>query len=48
MPLKKGTSDKTRQSNIKKEIEAGKPPKQAIAIGYAVQRESEKKKSKKK
>ena len=44
MPLKKGTSDKTRQSNIKKEIEAGKPPKQAVAIGYAVQRESEKKK----
>jgi len=46
--LKKGTSDKTRQSNIKKEIEAGKPPKQAVAIGYAVQRESEKKKKGKK
>jgi hypothetical protein len=40
MPLKKGVSDKTRQANIKKEIEAGKPPKQAVAIGYAVQRES--------
>ena len=40
MPLKKATSDKARQSNIKKEIEAGKPPKQAVAIGYAVQREA--------
>ena len=40
MPLTKGTSDKTRQKNIKKEIEAGKPPKQAAAIGYAVQREA--------
>ena len=40
MPLKKGTSDKTRQANIKREIEAGKPIKQAVAIGYAVQREA--------
>ena len=40
MPLSKGTSDKTRQKNIKREIEAGKPPRQAVAIGYAVQRES--------
>jgi hypothetical protein len=40
MPLKQGTSDKTRQANIKKEIAAGKPPKQAVAIGYAVQREN--------
>jgi len=40
MPLKKGTSDKTRSANIKKEIEAGKKPKQAEAIGYAVQREA--------
>ena len=40
MPLKQGTSDKTRQANIKKEIVAGKPPKQAVAIGYAVQREA--------
>ena len=48
MPLKKGTSNKTRSENIAKEIRAGKPPKQAEAIGYAVQRETEKKKGKKK
>lgn len=40
MPLKKGTSDKTRQANIEKEIKAGKKPSQAVAIGYAVQREA--------
>jgi hypothetical protein len=40
MPLTKGTSDKTRQKNIKKEIEAGKPVKQAVAIGYSVQKEA--------
>ena len=40
MPLLKGTSDKTCSKNIKEEIEAGKPPKQAAAIGYAVQREA--------
>ena len=40
MPLKKSTSDKARSANIAKEIKAGKPPKQAEAIGYAVQREA--------
>jgi hypothetical protein len=40
MPLKKGTSDKTRQANIATEIKAGKKPAQAVAIGYAVQREA--------
>ena len=45
MPLKHGTSDKTRQENIKREIEAGKPIKQAVAIGYAEQREAKKHKS---
>ena len=40
MPLSKGTSDKTRSKNIAKEIKAGKPPKQAEAIAYSVQRKA--------
>lgn len=32
MPLKKGSSKKTIATNIKREIKAGKPRKQAIAI----------------
>ena len=35
MPLKKGKSKKTIQSNIKKEIKAGKPANQAAAIAYS-------------
>ena len=42
MPLKKSPSKAVREANIKKEIAAGKPPKQAVAIGYAVQRKAEK------
>jgi hypothetical protein len=38
MPLIHGTSDKTRQKNIEREIAAGKKPSQAVAIGYAEQR----------
>ena len=41
MPLIKSGSDKARQENIKAEIDAGKPIKQAVAIGYSVQREHE-------
>jgi predicted NAD-dependent protein-ADP-ribosyltransferase YbiA (DUF1768 family) len=44
MPLKKGKSDKTRNENIAKEIKAGKTPRQAVAIGYAVQRRAKGKK----
>jgi hypothetical protein len=33
---------KALKANIKKEIEAGKPPKQAVAIAYSVKREAEK------
>lgn len=46
MPLKKGTSNKTRQTNIATEIKSGKKPAQAVAIGYAVQREAKKTASK--
>ena len=38
MPLIKSKTKKARQENIKREIAAGKDPKQAVAIGYAVQR----------
>lgn len=48
MPLKKGTSKATRQSNIKTEIAAGKEPKQAVAMAYRQQRASAAKKVKRK
>ena len=44
MPLKKSTSNKAFESNVKAEVKAGKPVKQAVAISYAVKREAEKKK----
>lgn len=47
MPLKKSTSKKAMQENIKTEIAAGKPPKQAVAIAYSEKREAAKKKKKK-
>lgn len=45
MPLKHGKSEKAFKSNVKKEIEAGKPQKQALAIAYSVKREAEHKRN---
>jgi hypothetical protein len=38
MPLNYGKSKAARSQNIETEIAAGKPPKQAVAIAYSVQR----------
>ena len=43
MPLKKSASKAALQENIRTEIKAGKPPKQAAAIGYSVKRKAMKK-----
>jgi hypothetical protein len=44
MPLKRGSSRKAISQNIKTEIAAGKPPKQASAIAYSEARRTNKKK----
>jgi hypothetical protein len=46
MPLKKGTKPGSKgfKENIKTEIAAGKPQKQAVAIAYSEARRSKKKK----
>lgn len=38
MPLQNSSSNAARSANIAAEVNAGKPQKQAVAIGYAVQR----------
>jgi hypothetical protein len=43
MPLKKSPSKEAFRANVKKEIAAGKPIKQAVAISYAVKKEATKK-----
>ena len=39
MPLNKSKSQAAFQENVKTEIAAGKPPKQAVAIAYATKGE---------
>jgi hypothetical protein len=43
MPLRKGSSKKTIAANIKTEIAAGRPQKQAVAIAYSKAGKSRKK-----
>lgn len=40
MPLKRGSSKKTVSSNIRREMHAGKPQKQAVAIALETARRS--------
>jgi len=42
MPLKKSKSAKAFKSNVRAEVKAGKPVKQAVAIAYSVKREAKK------
>lgn len=44
MPLTKSTSKGAFRKNVKAEIAAGKPVKQAVAIAYSVKREAAAKK----
>lgn len=48
MPLMKSKSEKAFKSNIKAEVKAGKPVKQAVAIAYEVKRTATKKQEKSK
>lgn len=43
MPLVKSPSKEAFRKNVKAEVAAGKPVKQAVAIAYSVKRETAKK-----
>ena len=47
MPMKQGYSKKSVSSNIKREMKAGKPQKQAVAIALDVARKAKAKTKKK-
>ena len=42
MPLVKSKSPEAFRKNVKAEVAAGKPVKQAVAIAYSVKREAQK------
>lgn len=42
MPLKKSSSKKAFKDNIRAEVKAGKPVKQALAIAYSVKKKAKK------
>jgi len=44
MPLVKSASKKAVSENIRREMKAGKPQKQAVAIALSVQRRAKKRK----
>ena len=46
MPLTKSPSKKAFEKNIKAEVKADKPVKQAVAIAYSVKREAAQKTAK--
>jgi hypothetical protein len=46
MPLKKSSSPAAFKANLKAEMQAGKPMKQALAIAYAQKRRSVAKRAK--
>ena len=46
MPLKKSTSKEAFKSNIRAEVKAGKPVKQAVAIAYSEKAQASKSKNK--